>query len=288
MIQIEKRIIQRTDNHPNQSFTDNIADYITIHETANTAPTATAESHASWLFRDDGTGAPYSWHYSVDQDSIFQSLEDHQAGWHAGDGSGPGNTRSIGIELCICDGHDFEKTKDRAAALVAHLENKGHGKLGVVPHQHWSGKNCPTRILESGTWDDFIKRVAKARKAEAKSEAAPPVIERPPAPRPAPPPQLPPTPNLSPPRAQAQNTPAPQPSLIQGTRTLKKGSVEVATTGSTGGFMAILSGLGVNIDMEIVLAGMIAVPPLRLAGRRLLRYLISTIRELRSAFTFND
>lgn len=275
-------MIQRTNNRPNLSFTDNIADYITIHETANLAKTAGAESHASWLFRDDGTGAGYSWHFTVDdQPVVYQSLEETEQGWHAGDGIGPGNRESIGVELCICEGSDFEATREHAAELVAYLNSKGHGLRGTVQHEKWSGKNCPAIIREQGLWDSFLKRIAHySSKKEApwlpntpKAEAAPP-IERP---VPTPPP-LPPAPNLQP------STPP----LIQGARTLRKGAPELAATGSTGGLMALLNSVGVNIDIEILIAVMVAVPPLLFAARRLIRDGLNTLRELRSAFTFDE
>lgn len=286
MITIEQRLITRTDNRPNEAFKDNTADYITIHETANKAPTATAESHASWLFRDGG--ASYSWHYTVDsQPVVFQSLRETEQGWHAGDGSGPGNKTSIGIEICVNDGGDFEAAREHAAELVAMLNEKGFGLQGTVPHQFFSGKHCPSQILDNDLWDNFLKRVGSYRKSKAlpilpdtpKAEAAPPITRPTP-----PPPPAPPVPNINPPILQPQNN---VPSLVQPNRTLKKGLPEIAGTGSTGGFLAILSGLGINVDMEVVIAVMIAVPPLLFAGRRLLRDLINTVRELRTAFTIN-
>ncbi|WP_307719717.1 peptidoglycan recognition protein family protein [Paenibacillus thiaminolyticus] len=52
---------------------------------------------------------------------IYQHLRDDEQGWHAGDDSGPGNTPSIGIELCIYQGMDEPKAWQRAAELIAML-----------------------------------------------------------------------------------------------------------------------------------------------------------------------
>ena len=65
-LHIEQRIVERADNHPNVDFENGLADYITIHETAN--PNAGASAHASWLYRDGG--APYSWHVTVDESML--------------------------------------------------------------------------------------------------------------------------------------------------------------------------------------------------------------------------
>lgn len=140
-------------NHPNKRFANDFADYITIHETANTNAGANALGHATWMMNAAG----YSWHVTVDDKAIWQSLEWYQQGWHAGDGAnGPGNTTSIGIELCVAQGMDFTKVRENAAWLVRHLLSLGHGKKGIVQHNHWSGKNCPTFIRREGIWQKFL------------------------------------------------------------------------------------------------------------------------------------
>lgn len=131
--------------------------YITIHETANTASGATAAAHAR--LQASGNSRTASWHYTVDDHEIWQSIPDNEVGWHAGDGgSGPGNRQSIGIEICVNSGGDFEQAKRNAALLVRHLMNRHNIPISrVVPHKHWSGKNCPARILPK--WDSFINLI---------------------------------------------------------------------------------------------------------------------------------
>ena len=65
---------------------------------------------------------------------------------------------------------------------------------------------------------------------------------------------------------------------------MKKGAPELATTGGTGGLMALLNSVGVDVNMEVMIAVMVAVPPLIFAARRLLRDAIRTLKELRTAF----
>ncbi|MFQ7450581.1 MAG: N-acetylmuramoyl-L-alanine amidase [Flavonifractor plautii] len=104
------------DNRPGGS---NPCKYITIHETGNAAKGADAAAHAAYLDSDAGERDLVSWHYSVDDHAIVQNLPDAETAYHAGDGkSGPGNATSIGVEICVNAGGDFEAAKANAAALV--------------------------------------------------------------------------------------------------------------------------------------------------------------------------
>jgi N-acetylmuramoyl-L-alanine amidase len=140
--------------------------YITIHNTANTAVGAGDEMHAKYLNNGAG-GRTVSWHYTVDDDSITQHLPTNVNGWHAGDGlRGTGNRQSIGIEICENSDGDFSKAVSNAIELVQYLMKKhGIGIMNVVPHQHWSGKYCPRKLLAS--WSSIIARIQSAPKAPA-------------------------------------------------------------------------------------------------------------------------
>lgn len=135
--------------------------YITIHETANTKKGANAENHAKLQY--NGNSRQASWHYQVDDRSIWQSIPDNEVAWHAGDGQyGTGNRQSIAVELCVNEDGDFQKTMKNAAWLVAHLMDKWDIPLSrVVQHNKWSGKNCPAIIRKKGWWDDFLALVKK-------------------------------------------------------------------------------------------------------------------------------
>ena len=100
-----------------------------------------------------------SWHYTVDDHAIVQHLPDYETAYHAGDGKdGPGNTTSIGIEICVNAGGDFEAAKANAAALVRLLmEEHGISIDRVVQHNHWNGKDCPKTIrATAGAWEAFL------------------------------------------------------------------------------------------------------------------------------------
>ena len=133
--------------------------YITIHETGNAAKGADAAAHGAYLDSAAGEDALVSWHYTVDDHAIVQHLPDYETAYHAGDGkAGPGNTTSIGIEICVNAGGDFEAAKANAAALVRLLmEEHGISIDRVVQHNHWNGKDCPKTIrATAGAWEAFL------------------------------------------------------------------------------------------------------------------------------------
>lgn len=141
---------QSANNVPNRKMSPK---FITVHNTANASKGANAEMHARYQ-RNGSGGRGASWHYTVDDKEAWQSLEDNQQGWHAGDGQGKGNTQSIGIEICENSDGDFDKAVANAQELIRNLMDKhGISLANVVTHKHWSGKNCPRLLLDS--WDEF-------------------------------------------------------------------------------------------------------------------------------------
>ena len=135
-------------------------EWITIHETANEAPGADAEAHRRFVHAGGGQEG-VSFHFVVDDREVVQLLPTTEIGWHAGDGpNGPGNRSSLAIELCVHAGSDWQRTQEHGAHLAAALCQAFQlGPERVVPHQRWSGKHCPRRLLASG-FAGFQQRVA--------------------------------------------------------------------------------------------------------------------------------
>lgn len=128
---------------------------VTIHETDNFAATADAEAHGSYLDSESGEKSKTSWHYTVDDHSIVQHLPDNESAWHSA--TNEGNTTSIGIEICVNVGGDYNKAKNNAAALVRLLMLEHSSIQNVYQHYHWSGKDCPHKLRSvSGAWDAFV------------------------------------------------------------------------------------------------------------------------------------
>ncbi len=156
------------------------AKYITVHSTANLG--GTASQHARGMVAGNFRGKSQwnrtgymTWHFSVDDREAIQSLPLNIQGEHA-DHEGPGNTTSIGVEIC-----EFRNPRqqaaaiDRAAALVAWLMKDQRIQLDhVVPHYHWpqrhfhnNQKNCPRILLDRGQpgvrWEAFLRKVRSCR-----------------------------------------------------------------------------------------------------------------------------
>ncbi|AWC30894.1 hypothetical protein CG478_019120 [Bacillus cytotoxicus] len=134
--------------------------YITIHETANERRGADAKNHAKYLMNQatGSTSRGASWHFTVDDKEIYQHLPLNENGWHAGDGTnGTGNRQSIGIEIAVNQDGNYEKAVENARKLTAYLMQELNIPLdNVKKHQHWSGKNCPAKIIARGTWPAFL------------------------------------------------------------------------------------------------------------------------------------
>ncbi len=130
-------------------------EYITVHNTYNDA---SAMSEVSYML---GNNLKTSFHVAVDDYRIVTGIPFNRNAWHAGDGRGKGNMKSIGIEICYSKsgGKRFEDAENLAAEYIAYLLKKYNwGIEKVKKHQDWSGKYCPHRTLDLG-WKRFLKKI---------------------------------------------------------------------------------------------------------------------------------
>lgn len=135
---------------------------VTLHNAATTASGANVHNYNKYSIRTSGDGVK-SWHISVGEDGAYQALGLDINGWHAGDGAGDGNLKTIGIEIARDlndDPHLYAKAEDNAlrvaAALLVYF---GLTIDDLYKHQDWSGKYCPHRILRENRWDSVKHRV---------------------------------------------------------------------------------------------------------------------------------
>ena len=100
-------------------------------------------------------------HFYVDDTCAWQNLPLNLSGWHAADGDGDGNGRTIAVECIMSRDYSDEdkKSEDNAARIIAALlKQYGLGIDRLYTHQHWySRKYCPAYILPH--WDDFRNKV---------------------------------------------------------------------------------------------------------------------------------
>ena len=132
-------------------------------------------------------------HYYVDNVCAWQNLPHSLSGWHAADGSGNGNRRTIAIECIMSSAYNSvdKKSEDNAAKLAAALlKQYGLDINHLYTHTHWlnvrDGRNgtidqlntmynrykmCPAYILPH--WAEFKKKVQSYLNAGTPTISAP-------------------------------------------------------------------------------------------------------------------
>lgn len=147
-------------DHPFRPKTPMTVKYITIHDTAGNGEGADAAMHSRFIHSTNRAAS--SWHYTIDDHSLYQHIPNNEIAWHAGDGSGPGNRASIGIETCTNSDGDYDIVILRTAKLVAKLlDDYGLSLYHVRQHFNWSGKNCPQVIRGSNRWGEVIDLIGR-------------------------------------------------------------------------------------------------------------------------------
>ncbi len=157
-MEIRKKLVDPSKYGTKCPYTMN-PEFITVHNTYNDA---TAENEVSYMIRNDNQ---VSFHIAVDDKEAVQGIPLERNAWHAGDGNGNGNRKSIGVEICysLSGGDRYYKAEDNVAIVVAQLMKQYNIPISKVrTHQSWSGKHCPHRMLAEGRWDRFIERVQNA------------------------------------------------------------------------------------------------------------------------------
>ena len=138
--------------------------YIVVHFTANNGDTAYGNTNYSKSYR--GASA----HYFVDENNIYQSVEDKNVAWHCGakkyKHSTCRNSNSLGVELCSrkdSKGNYYfmDKTVDNAVELVKMLMAKYNVPIAnILRHYDVTGKNCPEPFVRDvKAWKNFKDRL---------------------------------------------------------------------------------------------------------------------------------
>jgi len=162
MILEQDFIPQGRKNRPGRK---NSMQYITLHETGNTAKGADSRAHATYLKGERDV----SWHYTVDDTRAVQHLPDSEVGFHAGDRTG--NDNSIGIEVCVNGDGNLTRAYENTALLCKMLcEKHGIPKENIVFHHKWNGKDCPKNLRRNipFSFAHFLRLMEDAPSAWAK------------------------------------------------------------------------------------------------------------------------
>lgn len=131
---------------------------ITIHNTYNDA---SANNEVSYMINNNSST---SFHYAVDDKEIVQGIPLNRNAFHASDGSGEGNRKTIAIEICYSKsgGDRFAKAEENAVDLIVYLLKKyGWGINRVKRHYDYARdkKYCPHRTMDLG-WQRFLNMVS--------------------------------------------------------------------------------------------------------------------------------
>lgn len=130
--------------------------YIIIHDTGNFKDTAAANAN-----HFNGGNRDASAHYFVDEETIYQVVEEFNCAWHVGDGKGKYgiiNSNSIGIEMCNSGGYIDIKTICNTVELVKTLQAKYNiPNDRVLRHYDASRKICPENMSKDNwkLWNEF-------------------------------------------------------------------------------------------------------------------------------------
>lgn len=134
-------------------------EYIVVHYTGNVGDTAYNNTK---YFKSEYRGS--SAHYFVDEDSIWQCVEDKDVAWHCGTQGKYyhkecRNANAIGVEMCNSVGRNLTVEKN-TAELVRHLMDKYDVDIDhVVRHYDVTLKDCPKTFLDNSVWEKFKLQV---------------------------------------------------------------------------------------------------------------------------------
>lgn len=145
-------------------------EYIVMHYTGNTKDTAKA--NAMYFHSRAGIGA--SAHYFVDDNEIYQSVDDMDRAWHCGANSYwhtyCRNANSIGIEMCTSGNYLIsQKTIENAEELAVFLLKKYNlTEENLLRHWDVTGKECPLQMVGGNNpdWLAFKKACKELLKGE--------------------------------------------------------------------------------------------------------------------------
>ena len=133
--------------------------YITYHDTWNSSAGADAQANANWMINTASvTTSARSWHYTVDQNCVIQSIPDDEITWQ-GDHY-DAYTKSIGIETCVNKGANMNIIWHRMGKLCAQLIKKYDLSINDIrQHYYWNGKDCPKTLRNNNLYSYAISLV---------------------------------------------------------------------------------------------------------------------------------
>lgn len=173
---------------------------LVIHWTANLSRTANAMNNAKYFNRnyvfnnnrweEVGIGKPFTFasaHYIVDEESIVCAIPEDEVAHHANSktsyspyarqylannaGVCKPNDYTIGIEMCVNQGNDWDKTIEITSELASDIMMRHNLSMNqLIRHYDVTFKTCPKPFVDNPiAWSDFKALVA--RKIKIKEDA---------------------------------------------------------------------------------------------------------------------
>ncbi len=161
--------------------------YIVIHYVGEVSP---AKNNAYYFANNK---LKSSAHYYVDENEIWQSVEEYHSAWHCGGPlQGPDghtyfgickNSNSIGIEMCVKKKNGkwyFEpETVENTVELTKHLMKKYNIPVeNVIRHFDVTGKLCPEPYVDMGKWKEFKKMLTEIKELTSANDIVWELAER--------------------------------------------------------------------------------------------------------------
>lgn len=148
----------------NNTYDSNVLQYIVVHNTDNFAAGADANAHARAQFNGNlSTSVHY---YTDDKEMVYQAAPHDRGCWHVGVNYGGrlfgtvNNRNSIGVEMCVQAGYDFNRAFANMVEFVRQLmAETGIPADRVLQHYDVCAKNCPSQIRTKGMWEEFKRQL---------------------------------------------------------------------------------------------------------------------------------
>lgn len=163
-MKIDRSLISNTN-----TYAENDPRCIVVHNTDNFRADADARTHAE--AQHNGELSNMSAHYYVDDgDTAYQAAPHSRGCWHVGVNYGGnnlfgryGNRSSIGVEMCVQAGYNYEKAFQNTVAVVKEIMREtGIPASRVYRHYDICSKHCPSQIMERDDWGRFKKLISGA------------------------------------------------------------------------------------------------------------------------------
>lgn len=148
----------------NNTYEGNDPRYIVVHNTDNFASGADASAHAR--AQHNGNLSTSVHYYTDDKGTVYQASPNGRGCWHVGVNYGGrlfgtvNNRNSIGVEMCVQAGYDFQKAFGNTVEFIRLLmAETGIPAERVVQHYDVCAKNCPSQIRGKGMWEEFRRQI---------------------------------------------------------------------------------------------------------------------------------